>query len=168
MSPVPSDAEAILADELLAEIRTAFPLVEMPSRRDLRFHPDDCLQCDLISQYLDEHRNGTIDGAVIRYMCIEMTCLSAMGWSWALPHYLPHCLTAEAEYNQSEIEYLVYNLGTSDEYKSDTKERLSGLSKQQIMCLKHFLSWLSRHPKWRDYFPEDIARAMQMMNELAV
>jgi hypothetical protein len=42
-------------DELLAEIRLAFPLVEMPSKRDLRFHPDGCLQCDFISQYLDEH-----------------------------------------------------------------------------------------------------------------
>lgn len=154
--------------ELLTEIQLAFPVVEMPSKRDLRFHPDGCLQCDFISEYLDEHRSGIIDGAVIRYMCIEMTCLSAMGWDWVLPHYLPYCLTPEAEYNQSEIEYLVYNLGTSDEYKSETKVRLSGLSKQQVLCLKHFLSWLNRHPKWRDYFPEDIARALQMMDELAI
>jgi hypothetical protein len=153
-------------DELQAEIRLAFPLVEMPSKRDLRFHSDGCLQCDFISQYLDEHRNGTIDGAVIRYMHIEMTCLSARGWSWALPHYLPYCLTPEAEYNQSETEYLIYNLGASDEYKNDAKERLSGLSKRQIICLKHFLGWLSRHSKWSDYFPEDIARAMQLLNEI--
>jgi hypothetical protein len=68
-------------DELQAEIRLAFPLVEMPSKGDLRFHPDGCLQCDFLSQYLDEHRDGIIDGAVIRYMRIEMTCLSARGWS---------------------------------------------------------------------------------------
>lgn len=153
-------------DELLTEIQLAFPVVEMPSKRDLRFHRDGCLQCDFISEYLDEHRSGIIDGAVIRHMCIEMTCLSAKGWDWALPHYLPYCLTPEAEYNQSETEYLIYNLGTSDEYKSHAKERLSGLSKQQIVCLKHFLSWLSRHPKWSDYFPEDIARAMQLLNEI--
>jgi hypothetical protein len=153
-------------DELLAEIRLAFPLVEMPSQVDLRFHPDGCLQCDFLSQYLDEHRDGIINGAVIRYMHIEMTGLSAKGWSWALPHYLPYCLTPEAEYNQSETEYLIYNLGPSDEFKDETKERLSGLSNQQIRCLKHFLDWLIQHPKWSDYCPEDIVRAIQIVNEL--
>jgi len=33
----------------------------MPSKHDLRFHVDGCLQCDYISQYLVEHRGGTID-----------------------------------------------------------------------------------------------------------
>jgi hypothetical protein len=37
----------------------------------------------------------------------EMTCLSARGWSWALPHYLPFCLTPEAEYNRMETEFLI-------------------------------------------------------------
>jgi hypothetical protein len=29
-------------EELLAEIRRCFPPAEMPSKADLRFHPDDC------------------------------------------------------------------------------------------------------------------------------
>jgi hypothetical protein len=143
-------------NELLTEIRIAFPLVQMPSKHDLRFHPDGCLQCDFISQYLDEHRGEVIDGPVIRYMSIEMTCLSTKGWSWALPHYLPYCLTPEAEYNQSETEYLIYNLGPNDEFKNETRARLSDLSKQQIDCLKHFLDWLSQHPKWSDISPKTL------------
>src|SRR5882724_12683182 len=111
-------------NELLAEIRLAYPLLEMPSKHDLRFHPDGCVQCDYLSEYLDEHRGGPIDGPVIRHMHQEMTCLSAKGWSWALPHYLPFCLTPEAEYNQMETEYLIYNLGPGDKYTDDTKARL--------------------------------------------
>jgi uncharacterized protein DUF6714 len=150
-------------DELLIEIRRVYPIREMPSKRDLRFHPDGCLQCEFISQYLDEHRGGTIDSAVIRYTNNEMTCLSAKGWSWVLPHYLPYCLTAEAEYNQTETEFLIYNLGPKEEFEKETRERLSDLSKPQITCLKHFLHWLSIHPHWSTYCPEDIARATQFL-----
>jgi hypothetical protein len=153
-------------DELLAEIRRVYPVLEMPSKRDLRFHPDGCFQCEFISQYLDEHRGGPIDGAVIRYTHNEMTCLSAKGWSWLLPHYLPYCLTAEANYNQTETEFLIYNLGPKEESKKETWERLSGLSAAQITCLGHFLNWLSVHPHWRTYCPEDITRALQFVNEL--
>jgi hypothetical protein len=45
------------ADDLLKEIRTAFPQVSMPSKADLRFHPEGCHQCEYLSAYLDENRS---------------------------------------------------------------------------------------------------------------
>jgi hypothetical protein len=84
------------ASDLLTEVRAVFPLVEMPAQRDLRVHSDGCAQCGYLSEYLDERRGHIVDGPVIRYMHQEMSCLSARGWAWALPHYLPYCLTPAA------------------------------------------------------------------------
>lgn len=83
----------------------------MPEQRNLRFHPDGCAQCQYLSEYLDEHRGHIVDGAMVRYLHQEMPCLSAVGWAWALPHYLRYCLTPEAEYNKMETEFLIYNFG---------------------------------------------------------
>jgi DNA invertase Pin-like site-specific DNA recombinase len=60
------------ADDLLKEIRTAFPQVAMPSKSDLRFHPEGCHQCEYLSEYLDENRGKPVDGTIIRYMHQEM------------------------------------------------------------------------------------------------
>lgn len=152
-------------DELLAEIQATFPKIEMPSRRELRFHSDGCSQCAYLSEYLDERRNQHVDGAMIRYMHQEMCCLSSKGWAWALPHYLPFCLTPEAEYNQMETEFLIYNLGPSEEHRDEQRIRLSALTRPQIRCLALFLDWLGMHPKWSEYCPEDIERALQFVRE---
>lgn len=90
---------------------------------------------DLSDDYLDERRGHIVDGPVIRYMHQEMSCLSAKGWAWALPHYLPYCLTPEAEYNEMETEFLIYNFGCSDKYKDNMRTQLSCLTMRQLQCL---------------------------------
>jgi hypothetical protein len=90
--------ENMETSKVLGEIRAAFPELPMPAERELRFHSDGCDQCAYLSEYLHENRNKPVDGPIIRYMHQEMSCLSAKGWAWALPHYLPFCLTPEAEY----------------------------------------------------------------------
>jgi hypothetical protein len=153
-------------DELLAEIQGAFPLVEMPSEVELRFHPEGCDHCSYLSGDIAELRGKTIDGAAIRRMHQEMSCLSAMGWAWALPHYLPFCLTAEAEYNQMETNFLVYNFAPEDQYKAETLQRLSLLSTDQVRCLIHFIEWLQVHPTWGDFFPEELSKALEFLRAL--
>jgi hypothetical protein len=152
--------------DLLTEIRAAFPLVAMPAQRDLRFHSDGCVQCRYLSEYLDERRGDVIDGPVIRYMHQEMPCLSAKGWAWALPHYLPYCLTPEAEYNKMETEFLIYNFGCADKYKDNMRTQLSCLTMRQLRCLILFVEYLSVHPRWSEYCPEDIARALVFLRAL--
>jgi hypothetical protein len=152
--------------DLLTEIRAAFPLVAMPAQQDLRFHSDGCAQCGYLAEYLDERRGHIVDGPVIRYMHQEMSCLSAKGWAWALPHYLPYCLTPEAEYNKMETEFLIYNFGCSDEYKDNMRTQLSCFTMRQLQCLILFVEYLRGHPQWSEYCPEDIARALVFLRGL--
>jgi hypothetical protein len=151
---------------LLAEIRRVFPPVPMPNLHDLRFHPAGCVQCQWLSEYLDENRGKPIDGPIIRYMHQELGCLSAKGWVWALPHYLPFCLTAEAAYNQMETEFLIYNLGPAEEYEAETRLRLSTLNSDQVGCLIRFLKWCEAHPHWSEYCPENISSALQFVGTI--
>jgi len=150
-------------NELLAEIQSVFPHVEMPINAELRFHPEGCLHCDYLAQDLEEMRGKPVDGNVIRHLHQEMSCLSAKGWAWALPHYLPFCLTPEAEYNQMETEFLVYNLGPDEKFRTETLQRLSLLSATQLSCLVHFIEWLQAHPKWSEYCPADLSKAREFL-----
>lgn len=155
-------------DELLAEIRRAFPVLPMPTMRALQFHSDGCAQCEYLSEYLHERREQVVDGNVIRYMHQEMSCLSSKGWAWALPHYLPYCLTPEAEYNGMETEFLIYNFGCDDRYKEDMRTRLSDLTAPQIRCLIRFVEHLDVHPRWSEYCPDEIGRALDFVRGLEV
>jgi hypothetical protein len=95
-----------------------------------------------------------------------MSCLSAKGWAWALPYYLPFCLTPEAEYNQMETEFLIYNLVPKKEFEADTHAHLSALSRQQVECLIHFIQWLKTHPKWSTYCPKEIDEALVFLHRI--
>ena len=139
----------------------------MPSKRELRFHADDCPQCTYLSEYLDERRGQQVDGSMIRYMHQEMGCLSAEGWAWALPHYLPFCFTAEAEYNRMETEFLIYNLAPTEEFKAEQMTRMSALDAEQIRGLLAFLEWLQSQPRWSEYCPDELAKALKFVRELA-
>jgi len=153
-------------EELSAAIQAAFPVLEMPDEVELRFHPDGCWQCEALAQELVAVRGQAIDGDVIRNMHQEMSCLSAKGWAWALPYYLPYCLTAEAEHNVMETEFLVYSLSPAEPYKPEARQRLSLLNAQQIGCLIHFVEWLRVHPTWGEYCPDEIECAIAFLREL--
>lgn len=154
--------------DLLAEIHAAFPPVEMPSEAELRYHAEGCFQCDYLASELASLRGKPIDGAVIRHMHQEMSCLSAKGWAWALPHYLPFCLTPEAEYNRMETDFLVYSLGPEEQYRQETRERMSLLNARQVKCLISFVEWLREHPHWGEFFPEEIEEASRFLHALDV
>ncbi len=153
-------------EALLAEIRVAFPPQEMPSSVDLRFHPEGCIDCDFLAEDLEAFRGKPIDGAAIRCLHQELSSLSARGWAWALPYYLPFCLTPEAQYNQMEIEFLIYSLGPDEQFKADTLKRLSLLSSLQVRCLIQFVQWLKVHPFWSEYFPEELDKALKFLDEI--
>lgn len=153
-------------EALLAEIKIAFPPVAMPRNADLRFHRVGCYHCDYLAQELEERREKPFDGPVVRLLHQEMSCLSAEGWAWALPYYLPFCLTPEAEYNQMETEFLIYNLAPKKEFEADTRAHLSALSRQQVECLVHFIQWLKTHPKWSTYCPNEIDEALVFLDRI--
>ena len=157
-----------ITEALRAEMKAVFPPVAMPVNSRLRFHPEGCFQCDYLAKELEECRGKPVNGSVIRLLHQEMSCLSAKGWAWALPHYLPFCLTPEAEYNQMETEFLIYNLAPGGKFEAETRDRLSALSRQQLTCLVHFLAWLKTHPKWSTYCPSEIDQAHEFVSSMTL
>jgi len=83
-----------------------------------------------------------------------------------LPHYLRYCFTPEADYNQMETEFLLYNLAPEEQFAPETRVRLSLLTKSQLHCLVHFVEWMRADPKWSEYCPSEIARALQFLSAL--
>lgn len=64
-----------------------------------------------------------------------------------------------------ETEFLVYSLGSTEEFGHEQRLRLSALTRTQIRCLILFLRWLRAQPRWSEYCPEDIDRALQFVAE---
>ena len=150
-------------DSLLIEIEKAFPFIEMPSKDELMFHAENCEECRYLRNDIEKYREKKITGEFIRLVHQELSLLSVKTWGWLLPYYLRFCLTPEAEQNQMEIEYLIYNLSPKEEFTKDTILRLSFLSDIQVLCLIHFLEWLLGDDYWGDYFKKDISAALAFL-----
>lgn len=154
------------SNALIAEIEAAFPQVQMPAKSAISFHRAGCDQCEYLRNDLEEHRGKEVTGNLIRYLHQELGCLSTAGLKWVLRDYLKFCLTPEAEYNTMETEFLIYHLGPDLKYQKETLQQLSGFSRNQIECLIHFLEWCATHPKWSEYCPEDIKKALNFMRAI--
>ena len=153
-------------DYLLNEIKKHFPFIEMPSNDELMFHDDNCEECKLLKNDIENFRGKKITGEFIRLVHQELSLLSAKTWAWLLPFYLRFCLTPEAKRNQMEIEYLIYNLSPQKEFEKDTVMRLSNLSDIQLLCLTHLLEWLLGDEYWGDFFKEDINTALTFLTTM--
>lgn len=151
---------------LQREIDAAFPILDMPSRADIVFHGEECPHCHYLAMDMEDYRNKPVDGKLIRHLHQELSCLSAKGLCWILPHYLSFCLTPEAEYNTMETEFLIYYLSPSPQYQQERLQQLRLLTKKQLRCLTLFLQWCASHPYWRDYCPNNIQTAQQFLQKL--
>nr|WP_308622731.1 DUF6714 family protein [Massilia rubra] len=138
----------------------------MPRKSDLRVHHDGCYHCDFLARDIDNFRGEPVGDAVIRVLHRELSSLSAKGWVWALPHYLPFCLRPEAKYDQSETEFLLYSLAPEKEFEADKRHQFSALSRQQVTCLIHFVEWLKGHPHWSAYCLSEIQTALDFLESL--
>jgi hypothetical protein len=149
---------------LAQEIDEAFPFVDMPPIAELIAR--DCTDCEYLAEELERYKGRDINGDAIRLVHQELSHLSAEGWRWILPHYLRFCLTAEAEYNRMETEFLIYNLGPDLEFQTDTTQRLSLLTTDQISCLIDFLAWCQNQEYWKEYCPDNINKAIGFLRTL--
>lgn len=152
--------------DLLIEIASAFPPMEMPLKEELPFHARGCLECQWLQEELDWLRGKPINGDLIRLLHQELSCLSAKAWRWIAPHYIRYCLTTEADYNQMEIEFLVYALGPEERFQKDVVKRLSLLDSRQIRCFILFVEYLADHAFWSEYFPENIRKAAEFLGAI--
>jgi hypothetical protein len=79
---------------------------------------------------------------------------------------LPFCLQQDTGYDPMETEFLIYSLAPSQEHEADARIELSGMSRQQLQCLVHFLEWCQSHPHWSDYCPQEIERGIEFLRSL--
>jgi hypothetical protein len=152
--------------ELFDKIDFAFPFVEMPSIGELSFHKEGCHFCDELTVDLDLYRGKDIGGEAIRLVHQEIPHLSAKALQWILPFYLKYCLTAEGEYNQMETEFLIYSLRPHHEYRLETTQRLSLLTREQTSIIIIFLEWCLEQEYWKEYFIDDINQAIQFLRKI--
>lgn len=157
----------ISKDNLFVEIESVFKLIEMPNADELTFHKVHCAECDDLREELLLCRGKSITGETIRLIHQELSLLSAKAWRWILPHYLKYCLTPEAEFNQMETQFLIYNLGADIQFQAELSQRLSLLNKDQILCLIHFLEWCSDQEYWQEFCPDSISRGINFLKHLA-
>jgi hypothetical protein len=143
---------------LLEEINAVLPPVPKPEGTAISFHESGCSHCEYLRNDLAQYTDSELSNEDIRSLHQEMSCLSARGWRWVLPSYLRRCLTQDL-YDPVETEFLIYNLGPSEEHDAETRERLALLSQQQVACLGNFLEWCRAHPHWSEYCGNDIERA---------
>lgn len=151
---------------LKREIEDQFTFVDKPEGLAISFHEDDCHQCEFLREELEKYCEQELPEEGIRDVHVEMSCLSAQGWRWALPSYLRYCLTDEALLTEQETQFLIYNLAPGVEYQSETTSRLSLLSDGQIHCLVHFLEWCREHEHWGKYFPQEISSGIVFLSAL--
>ena len=154
-------------EELSKEIEECFPFLEKPIDSELSFHSEGCHECYFLRTDLEEYAGKELPSDAIRHVHQALTCLSAKGYSWVLPSYLRFCLTDEATYNQMETEFLIYNLGPSEQFQPDTLNRLSRLNQKQINCILHFLEWCNSPEHWaREYCGDEVLSAITFIRKL--
>ena len=155
-------------EALLIEVERVFPHVEKPKGLALSFHKDECAQCQYLRQDLEPYGEPELPPQALRAIYNEMSSLSAEGWRWALPSYLKHCLAVTNTYDDSETEFLIYNLGPALQFQAETLQRLAALNRKQIDCLIHFLEWCSEHEHWGEYCSGNIEQALSFMRTTLV
>jgi hypothetical protein len=151
------------AATLLAEIEEAFPRVEMPKSKAIVEHAEGCIRCGMLAEDIESYRDKPLDQAFFRSIHQELSLLSASGWAWLLPHYLPYCLQPEVLAGGSEVEYFVYNMCPHESSEEGSLAHLSALKPQQLACAIHFLEFLQAHSHWAEYCPTEIEAGLRCL-----
>jgi len=114
---------------------------------------------------MEGYRGKEITGEVIDALHQSLSLLSPKSYRWILPYYMSFCLSPEAEYNQMEAQFLIYNLRPSEAFTNETRIRLSLLNASQIECICHFLSWCCGRDAYKEYF-KDIEKAILFLKSV--
>ena len=153
-------------DNLLQKIETFFPFLNIrPDPEKILFDNDDAVRLDgLVRDILDEVKGDNVTADNIRLIHQDLSNLSAEFWYWIMPHYLRYCLTPEAEYQQVEIQFLIYALSPAQEFEVDTSKKLVLFNNEQLFCLIDFLEFLLAQDYFNGSYMERITRGKQFLS----
>jgi hypothetical protein len=146
--------------ELLSEVVETFRYVPRPSLSEIRFHKDECAHCEMTAKFLAGYTEPALPASAIRWLCDELSSLSAEATRWLLPSYLRHVLTDPIEMERP-IEFLIYNISLSP--SDELQKRLSGLNDRQVECLRAVIDFWCRDEHWGDYCSEELERARTVL-----
>jgi len=145
---------------LSQNIEKVFPCDEIP-QKELFFvtHCDSYLDYEL---FVEAEASIDADYRVSNLLHQELYFLSPAAWRWLLPFFLRYGLTEQSIHNQSEIEFFIYALSSTN----GVKQKLSLLTDEEINCLVSFVLFIKQNSSWAEYFLEDIEAALTFLNTL--
>lgn len=112
------------AAALIEEIDRILPPIPKPADTELVEHPSGCLQCSYVRDDLRKYDGQRLPHLPLRGLHMEMTCLSAAGWRWALPSFLSYSLSGP-HHDDIETEFMIYFLGGVESSQPEARARLA-------------------------------------------
>ena len=154
-------------DAQLRKIELAFPFVGMPPVERLISHSAaQRAGVDYLLSELEEYRGKSVTVELIKAIHQELHNLSAEAWGWILPYYLRFCMSEDGLQSGIELEYLIYKFDPKQEFREETIEKFSLLTKKQIKCLIDIVQWCMNDEYWYEYFPDNLQGAMRFLQSV--
>jgi hypothetical protein len=151
---------------VLRVIEEAFPYVSRPAPADIPFHREDCSHCEYTVEELLKYPGPSLPPQAIRWLCDELTTMSAQATAYFLPSLLRYVMTDENGRDPRPTEFLIYGLGPSPEHAAETRARLSLLSTAQVEALLALVKHWAREGEWSKDWSEDLERASAFLEDL--
>ncbi len=153
------------AAELVEKINRVFPPTSKPADTDLIQHDTACVQCAWTGTHLEPFEGPILPFKALRGLHMEMSCLSAAGWRWALPSFLRYSL-AGPHHDDLETESMIYFLGGVETSQPEARAGLALFDRSQLDCVLRVLEWCSTNPHWSNYCGSEAKRAVAFMKSL--
>ena len=148
---------------VLEAIEAAFPFLPKPDQ--ISSHADACAHCEMTEKYLAKHPGPDLPVAATKWLCDELSTLSPEATRWVLASYLRH-VAQGGDLVERATEFLIYHFGPAPEHEDETRASLALLSQEQLLALVALIEHLGQAPKWKDYCPEELARARSFLRGL--
>jgi hypothetical protein len=153
--------------DLLAEIDLVFPSVEKPEDNQLVVNCSDCVQCAWVVSHLRKFVGYELPREALRGLHSEMSCLTPVGWRWAIPSFLRYCLiSAGLDNDDIQTEYMIYFLGGVASSQPAAAIGVATFDDTQIACLIRVLEWCLMQSFWSEDWGSDIAGAVHFLRRL--
>lgn len=153
-------------NQLLAEVETVFPLLEMPRREELVPAEPRFIESIEIQEDLEEFHGSQLTKRGIRSIHRYLPVLSDKAIAWIFPHFLRFCLLDEANENTRIVtQSFIFSLSPDIDFHRETRRRFGLLSEWQIRCLIHFLKWCLEDEYWDSICLERIRRGIVFLTD---
>ena len=158
--------------QLISEIDTFLPPIKRP--KEIYNSESRGQDFEDFKKYLDQYQEDELPSEVIESIYNDLVYLSSSGWRWVMPYYLKQCLkkatqsyNSSSEYlaNNSETEFLIYNLYPSEEFEDHKTKWFKDFSEQQLLCFVHFLEWCGQYPHLKSFWSKDIPKGIELINK---